>query len=63
VILGGAGNNTLDLQKSVNTFDFANDGAGNLYIRDANGGISITRDIGSIVTKEPGFLWGCSRTM
>ncbi len=61
VILGGAGNNTLELQKSVNTFDFANDGAGNLYIRDANGGISITRDIGSIVTKEPGFLGGCSR--
>ncbi|MBP5952829.1 polyurethanase [Pseudomonas sp. P42] len=58
VILGGQGSNTLDLQKSVNTFDFANDGAGNLYIRDGNGGISITRDIGSIVTKEPGFLWG-----
>nr|AFP20145.1 lipase [Pseudomonas sp. CR-611] len=58
ILLGGSGNNTLELQKSVNTFDFANDGAGNLYIRDANGGISITRDIGSIVTKEPGFLWG-----
>ncbi|VVO11016.1 hypothetical protein PS718_03433 [Pseudomonas fluorescens] len=58
VILGGQGSNSLDLQKSVNTFDFANDGAGNLYIRDGNGGISITRDIGSIVTKEPGFLWG-----
>lgn len=42
----------------MKNFDFANDGAGNLYIRDANGGISITRDIGSIVTKEPGFLWG-----
>ncbi|WP_423205669.1 polyurethanase [Pseudomonas kribbensis] len=58
IILGGSGNNTLELQQSVNKFDFANDGAGNLYIRDANGGISITRDIGSIVTKEPGFLWG-----
>ena len=58
ILLGGSGNNTLELQTSVNTFDFANDGAGNLYIRDANGGISITRDIGSIVTKEPGFLWG-----
>lgn len=58
ILLGGAGNNTLDLQQSVSKFDFANDGAGNLYIRDANGGISITRDIGSIVTKEPGFLWG-----
>ncbi|WP_313001873.1 polyurethanase [Pseudomonas sp.] len=58
VILGGQGSNTLDLQQTVKNFDFANDGAGNLYIRDANGGISITRDIGSIVTKEPGFLWG-----
>jgi Ca2+-binding RTX toxin-like protein len=58
IILGGQGSNTLDLQQAVGKFDFANDGAGNLYIRDANGGISITRDIGSIVTKEPGFLWG-----
>ncbi|WP_445178429.1 polyurethane esterase [Pseudomonas sp. McL0111] len=58
ILLGGAGNNTLDLQQSVSKFDFANDGAGNLYIRDANGGISITRDISSIVTKKPGFLWG-----
>lgn len=58
IILGGQGSNTLDLQQTVKNFDFANDGAGNLYIRDANGGISITRDIGSIVSKEPGFLWG-----
>ena len=48
----------LDLQQSVKRFDFANDGAGNLYVRDAHGGISITRDIGSLVSKEPGFLWG-----
>lgn len=58
VILGGQGSNTLELQQTVKHFAFANDGAGNLYIRDANGGISITRDIGSIVSKEPGFLWG-----
>ncbi|WP_277762155.1 polyurethanase [Pseudomonas sp. A34-9] len=58
VILGGQGSNTLDLQSAVKNFDFANDGAGNLYVRDANGGISITRDIGSIISKEPGFLWG-----
>jgi len=58
IILGGQGSNSLDLQGSVKNFDFANDGAGNLYVRDANGGISITRDIGSIVTREPGFLWG-----
>ncbi|THF34562.1 polyurethanase [Pseudomonas atacamensis] len=58
IILGGRGSNTLDLQQTVKNFDFANDGAGHLYIRDANGGISITRDIGSIASKEPGFLWG-----
>lgn len=58
VLLGGKGHNVLDLQQSVKNFDFANDGAGNLYIRDANGGISITREIGSIMSKEPGFLWG-----
>ncbi|MFU2326049.1 polyurethanase [Pseudomonas sp. NFX98] len=58
ILLGGKGYNVLDLQQSVKNFDFANDGAGNLYIRDANGGFSITRDIGSIVTQEPGFLWG-----
>ncbi|WP_160108591.1 polyurethane esterase [Pseudomonas izuensis] len=58
ILSGGKGHNVLDLQQSVKNFDFANDGAGNLYIRDANGGISITRDIGSIVSKEPGFLWG-----
>jgi len=58
IILGGKGNNTLELQQSVKNFDFANDGAGNLYIRDANGGISITRDIGTLTSKEPGLLWG-----
>ncbi|MFP3677110.1 polyurethanase [Pseudomonas sp. URMO17WK12:I12] len=58
ILLGGKGNNVLDLQQSVKAVEFAHDGAGTLYLRDANGGISITRDIGSIVSKEPGFLWG-----
>ncbi len=58
ILLGGKGDNVLELQQSVKTVEFANDGAGTLYLRDANGGISITRDIGSIVSKEPGFLWG-----
>ncbi|WP_016705124.1 polyurethanase A [Pseudomonas chlororaphis] len=58
ILLGGQGSNTLDLQQSVKNFSFANDGAGTLYVRDANGGISITRDIGAITSKEPGFLWG-----
>jgi Ca2+-binding RTX toxin-like protein len=58
ILLGGKGNNVLDLQQSVKGFEFANDGAGNLYVRDAHGGISITRDIGSLVTQESGGLWG-----
>ncbi len=58
ILLGGKGSNTLDLQQSVKSFDFANDGAGTLYVRDANGGISITRDIGTLTSKEPGFMWG-----
>ena len=58
LLLGGKGSNTLDLQQSVKNFDFANDGAGTLYVRDASGGISITRDIGTLTSKEPGFMWG-----
>ncbi|WP_223512429.1 polyurethanase [Pseudomonas sp. GL-B-19] len=58
ILLGGKGNNVLELQQSVKSVEFANDGAGTLYLRDAGGGISITRDIGSLVSKEPGFLWG-----
>ncbi|MDO7897546.1 polyurethane esterase [Pseudomonas citrulli] len=58
VILGGQGHNSLQLQKSVNDFTFASDGAGTLYVRDAHGGISITRDIGTLVSQEPGALWG-----
>ncbi|WP_213939516.1 polyurethanase [Pseudomonas sp. dw_612] len=58
IVLGGKGSNVLDLQQSVKNFVFANDGVGNLYVKDANGGISITRDIGNIITKEPAFLWG-----
>ncbi|MBC2656322.1 polyurethanase [Pseudomonas sp. MSSRFD41] len=58
IILGGKGSNVLDLQHSVNDYRFASDGAGTLYVRDANGGISLTRDIGAIQSKEPGFLWG-----
>ncbi|MFP3520413.1 polyurethanase, partial [Pseudomonas sp. SIMBA_077] len=58
IILGGQGSNTLDLQQSVKNYSFASDGAGTLYLRDANGGISMTRDIGAIQSKEPGFLWG-----
>ncbi|QJI29113.1 polyurethanase [Pseudomonas sp. ADAK18] len=52
IILGGSGHNTLDLQQSLKNVDVANDGAGTLYVRDSHGGISMTQDIGALVSKE-----------
>ncbi|WP_248741561.1 MULTISPECIES: polyurethanase [unclassified Pseudomonas] len=57
ILLGGQGHNTFDLQKPLQNFSFANDGDGTLYVRDAYGGISMTRDIGAIVSKESGSMW------
>jgi len=57
IILGGQGYDTLELKQSLKSFTFANDGAGTLYVRDAKGGISITRDIDAITSKEP-FIFG-----
>lgn len=56
IILGGQGDNVLELQKSLATFSFANDGDGTLYINDAYGGISMTRDIGALVSKEASYI-------
>jgi Ca2+-binding RTX toxin-like protein len=58
VILGGQGSNTLLLQSSVKDASFVQDGAGTLYVRDAQGAISMTRDIDTLVSKEPGLFWG-----
>src|SRR5207253_8158557 len=58
ILLGGKGSNTFELQQPLKNFDIANDGDGTLYLRDAYGGISLTRDIGALVSKEPGWLWG-----
>ncbi|MDO8707891.1 polyurethanase [Pseudomonas sp.] len=58
LLLGGKGSNTFELQKPLQNFCFANDGDGTLYVRDAYGGISMTRDIGSLVSKESGSWWG-----
>lgn len=57
ILLGGQGHNTFDLQKPLQNFSFANDGDGTLYVRDAYGGISMTRDIGALVSKESGSMW------
>ncbi|MGP0124837.1 polyurethane esterase [Pseudomonas bubulae] len=56
IILGGKGINTLDLQQALNQVAVVNDGQGTLYVRDAHGGITIARDIGLLVTQEPGWL-------
>ncbi|MBT2373059.1 polyurethane esterase [Pseudomonas fluorescens] len=56
VVLGGKGDNVFELQKPLATFSFANDGDGTLYINDAYGGISLTRDIGALVSKETSYI-------
>ncbi|MHC8386584.1 polyurethane esterase [Pseudomonas sp. MDT2-39-1] len=58
LLLGGKGSNTFELQKPLQNFSVANDGDGTLYVRDAYGGISMTRDIGALVSKESGSWWG-----
>ncbi|MET1069180.1 MAG: polyurethanase [Pseudomonas prosekii] len=58
ILLGGKGHNTFELQKPLQNVSFANDGDGTLYVRDAYGGISLTRDIGALVSKEPGAWFG-----
>jgi triacylglycerol lipase len=58
LLLGGKGSNTFELQKPLQNFSFANDGDGTLYVRDAYAGISMTRDIGALVSKESGSWWG-----
>lgn len=50
IMLGGSGNNTYQLQSTLGHYSFANDGDGTLYVRDQYGGISMTRDIGAIVS-------------
>lgn len=57
IILGGSGNNTYLLENTLDKFRFANDGNGTLYIRDQYGGISMTRDIGAIVSEVRTPQW------
>jgi hypothetical protein len=57
LLLGGKGNNTFELLKPLQNFSIANDGDGTLFVRDAYGGISLTRDIGALVSQESGSWW------
>ncbi|SDU94993.1 polyurethane esterase [Pseudomonas mucidolens] len=57
MLLGGSGFNTLDIQQSLKGVEVANDGAGTLYLRDDHGGISVTRDIGALVSKESSLFF------
>ncbi|KTC42215.1 polyurethanase [Pseudomonas sp. L5B5] len=57
IIHGGQGHNVLELRQPLQNFSIANDGDGSLYVRDAYGGISMTRDIGALVSHEKGSFW------
>ncbi len=57
IVIGGKGHNTFDLQKPLGSFDIANDGQGTLYIRDAQGGITIAKDIGTLISSEPHLVF------
>ena len=56
IILGGQGVNTLELQRALHTVEVVNDGHGTLYVRDADGGLSLTRDLSQLVSDEAGWL-------
>ncbi|SDY43900.1 polyurethanase [Pseudomonas sp. NFIX28] len=56
LISGGEGRDTFDLQKSLSSFKVANDGAGNLYIKDTAGAINIASSIEVLKTKESYLL-------
>lgn len=51
IILGGEGNNTLDLQHALNKSEIAWDGE-TLYLRDQDGGITLASDITTLRSKE-----------
>ncbi|MBI6136870.1 polyurethanase [Serratia plymuthica] len=55
IIVGGEGNNTLDLQQALKKNEVAYDG-NTLYLRDANGGITQANDISTLRSKETTLL-------
>ncbi|WP_199639136.1 polyurethanase [Serratia sp. PAMC26656] len=55
IIVGGEGNNTLDLQQALKKNEVAYDG-NTLYLRDANGGITQASDISTLRSKETTLL-------
>ncbi|MFD1802559.1 polyurethanase [Mixta tenebrionis] len=55
IISGGLGHNTLDIEQSLSDYDIAKDG-NTLYLRDADGGITIASDIHTVQSLES-FLW------
>ncbi|UNK26045.1 polyurethanase [Serratia plymuthica] len=55
IIVGGEGNNTLDLQQALKKNEVAYDG-NTLYLRDAKGGITQASDINTLRSKETTLL-------
>ncbi|MDH0648466.1 polyurethanase [Pseudomonas sp. GD03867] len=56
LIDGGAGHDTLKLQDALANLSIARDGEGTLYVRDTQGGISLVRNVESLVSKESSLL-------
>ena len=56
IIVAGKGINTLELQTSLSKVDVVNDGQGTVYVRDAQGAITLTHDISMLVSEEPNWL-------
>lgn len=55
IISGGEGHNTLDLQHALKNTEVAYDG-NTLYLRDADGGITLANSIGTLKSKESSLL-------
>ncbi|UVM58088.1 polyurethanase [Pseudomonas sp. B21-012] len=57
LIDGGAGHDTLKLGQALDKFDVARDGNGTLYLRDSSGGISLVKQVETLVSKESSLLF------
>ncbi|MBJ9974315.1 polyurethanase [Pseudomonas sp. S75] len=56
LIDGGSGHDTLQLQEALARVSIARDGEGTLYVRDAAGGISLVRNVETVVSKEASLM-------
>ncbi|UVL87644.1 polyurethane esterase [Pseudomonas sichuanensis] len=57
LIDGGSGHDTLKLGDALANLSIARDGQGTLYVRDAEGGISLVRNVESLVSQETSLVF------